>query len=81
MVTLLQDCTTLRSTPVIMSGDSLYRYRVVLCTDDSFGVHVESRSAYGSSGEQWLYQGTDLAKANAIYDLKAIMRYSNATNS
>ena len=65
---LIQGMTCLKSSPIIYSGNTQYRYRLVLGCN-GYVVHVENFNplSYGV-GEMILYQGHDLDKANWTYD-------------
>lgn len=68
MTILIKGHTVLKSSKVIQSGDTLYRYRLTVDHNNDFGVHVETRGiASFSIGEQFLYKGNNLVKANAIF--------------
>ncbi len=68
MTTLIDgNYTVLKSSQVIQSGQTLYRYRVCASNNEtSYCLHVETKGF--TSGEQFLYQGNDLDKVNLLFN-------------
>lgn len=71
---MLSNCTTLKNSGVQSwnAGKMVDIYRLLLCLDGSYKVHVERRESYGAVSECFLYEGNSLEQANWVFN-----KYSN----